>query len=149
MRLYDECHAVYPPKTPTTQNLIDTFLEIVQDANHGMGEERHIYVMIDGLDEIPFESKDRQDVLDFLSNLSGMNLDHISLLATSRDQPDIQEAFTEPVAWSQTTMYPNKVQQDIDTYVSQTLQSNRRLKRLSSEVKETIKAEIGNRADGM
>lgn len=88
-------------------------------------------------------------MLDFLLGLGAPDLAHVNLLVTSRYQPDIEDAFIDPISWIQTTMDPTSVQRDISSYVSMELQTNRYLKRLSLNSKNTIKKVMRHKADGM
>jgi hypothetical protein len=157
--LYDLCNEVYPPKIPTTRELANTFQKILEnpvptdkhDSPSSTTDEpekqRNIYILVDGLDEVPWV--DREEFFQLLSMVTALDLHHVHLLVTSRNQPDIQEAMTEPVLWGQITIEQGMVQPDIRRYVSYTIESNRRLSRLPETVKNAIKARVVNQGKGM
>ena len=62
---------------------------------------RHLnstYIMIDGLDEWPFENNRRSSLLEWIARLDGWNLPHLHILLTSQDLPDIKETLSNKCA---------------------------------------------------
>ena len=146
--LYDICNEVYPPKVPTTRKLVNTFQEILKSSLTGKADsQRHTYILIDGLDEVPWA--DREVFLQLLTDLTALNLRNIHLLVTSRNQPDIQDAMMEPVQWDQITVEQHMVQPDIGRYVSFRIESNPRLRRLPKDVKQAVETRVANQAKDM
>lgn len=151
MKLYEQCHAVYPPSIPTTEDLVQALVETLSSPDPGSDRQSqvYVYIMIDGLDEVPFDSTDRPAILDLLCELSALNMQNVGLFVTSRDQPDIREALTAPIFWNQTPFDSDAVQVDIETYVRQFISKNRRLCQLSPAIRQLIQTTIVEEAGGM
>ncbi|KAJ3534689.1 hypothetical protein NM208_g7438 [Fusarium decemcellulare] len=157
--LYNLCNETFPPKLPTVTELAKTLTLILEQpalpgsrgcqasAVNQPACERAIYILIDGLDEVPWSS--RSCFLQLTSNLAALDLHRVHLLITSRNQPDIQEAMSEPIAWAHITIEDSLVQEDINRYVSYTINLDRRLRRLPEKTKDAIKTRVGDEGKGM
>ena len=130
--LFTSCNDVYPPKKPELSELKDCLKNVVKLY----AEKTHIYLLIDGMDEIPLERRD--DVFDILDAIASQQLSHLHLLVTSRDHADIRQALTNPLDWSEVVVEEHLVQADICRYVSNTIEGDRRLVSLNSSLKQEI-----------
>ena len=81
--------------------------------------------------------------------VTALDLHHVHLLVTSRNQPDIQETMTAPITWGRISIEEAMVQPDIRRYVSHTIDSNLRLARLPEAVRNTIKGRVADQGKGM
>ena len=123
--------------TPSVSSLTDLLVKMI-------GHYDCFYVIVDALDESPDGS--RREVLDVLKDLS-IKAVHARLIYTSRDEIDIQQAFTnfKPVRITANI-------DDLELYVAseiQTRSSSGRLNIKHSEVKEEIIDTLSHKADGM
>jgi ankyrin repeat domain-containing protein 50 len=141
--LFNLCNDVYPPKTPTFSELKDCLRNVVKLY----AEKTDVYLLIDALDEIPLESRD--DVFDILDAIADQQLSHLHLLVTSRDHADIRQALTKPLDWSEVIVEEHLVQADIGRYVSNTIEGDRRLRSLNSNMKQEILQRVAVEGGGM
>lgn len=150
-KLFEQCHAVYPASNPTTKELVHVLVETLSRTDPGSDHhsQTYVYIMIDGLDEVPYDSPDRPAILNLLCDLSGLHLQNVGLFVTSRDQADIREALTAPVNWNETPVDSDAVQVDIEAYVKQFISENRRLCQLSQRIRQAIQTTIIKKAKGM
>ena len=107
------------------------------------------YLVIDALDECPEanDNEGREEVMRGLHSLATRH-PHIKLLITSRKETDISDFMQEwepPVA--EIAVQPSEG--DIEKYVHSELEQNRKLRTLSSSVKNDILRTLTTQADGM
>ncbi|KAF4985672.1 hypothetical protein FDECE_16403 [Fusarium decemcellulare] len=145
-----------PLGLPTTSELIEALEGVLEQPDLSGSQcsieskavrQRTMYILIDGLDEVPWSSRGR--FLDLTSYLAAMRLHHVHILVTSRNQPDIQDAMSEPIPWAHTTIEDRMVQGDINRYVSCAISLDRRLSRLPETTKDAIKTRVGDEGKGM
>ncbi len=162
--LYAECHRTFPAEEPSNDQLQTTLFAILEDSTpksdklsvdrtsvtashvpHSPGKKT--YLFIDALDEIPLP--EREYVLEFLQELSSLRLPHLRILATSRNEPAIEEAMTCPMKWTAVTIDKESVNVDIDRYVSNIIESYPRLRNQPKSIKDLILIRLVKAADGM
>ena len=110
------------------------------------------YIILDALDECPVTSSipsPREEVLELVEDLVGLELSNLHICVTSRPEPDIQivlEHLTEhPVS-----LHDESGQnEDIANYVSSSVHSDRRMGRWREEDKELVIKALSEKADGM
>lgn len=141
--LFNLCNDVYPPKIPTFPEL----KACVRDLVKLYAEHKDVYILIDALDEIPLESRD--DVFDILDAIGDQDLPYLHLLVTSRDHADIREALTKPLSWNEVVVEKHLVQADVERYVSNTIERNRKLRSLGSDLKQEILHRVAVKGNGM
>lgn len=149
--LYDACNDGFPPKIPDFEELLETLLEVLKlrsPTEQGVPEPQ-TFLLIDGLDEFPWEHRDPlfralQEIA-----LAGHQFSHLRILVTSRNQPDIQDALANPIYWPPVPVESGMVQADIRIYVERTIQSHARLSRLPPEVKDAIRIRVVDEGRGM
>ncbi|KAF8512683.1 hypothetical protein JB92DRAFT_264456 [Gautieria morchelliformis] len=93
----------------------------------------NVYIILDALDECP----DRHRFLGLIKEIHGWNFDTLHLLATSRDEKDIEKTLRDLVS-HQVSMDEGLVDSDIRAYVSNRLKDDNKLSKYSAEKKETI-----------
>jgi hypothetical protein len=98
-----------------------------------------IYIVLDGLDECA----NREPLLEILSTLE---TEKLNLFVTSRFEKDIEKAFEgkESLGVDQEC-----VQIDIATHIGWMLDSDKKLKCIKLDLKETIKNQLAKKSDGM
>ena len=162
--LYAECHRTFPAEEPSNDQLQTTLFAILEDsitksdklaADRTSATASHVpystgmetYLFIDALDEIPLP--ERECVLEFLQELSSLRLPHLHVLATSRNEPAIEEAMTRPINWTAVPIDKESVNVDIDRYVSKAIESYPRLRNQPKATKHLILLRLVKAADGM
>jgi hypothetical protein len=107
------------------------------------------FLVIDALDEVPFGPQ-RDRVLDILTELSALNLPHLHILVTSRDQPDIREALISNSACKSVSMNNSSVQADISKFVSRAVQRDAGLRPWEQLIREYLVGDLkGTPSKGM
>jgi hypothetical protein len=110
------------------------------------------YIIIDALDECPNLStipSPREEVLEFVDELAGLHLSNLHICVTSRPESDIQ-AFLGPLTSRPVSLHDESGQQeDIATYVSSFVHSDRRMRRWREEDKDLVIKTLSEKADGM
>ena len=108
----------------------------------------NVYVVLDALDEC----QDQNDLFDFLEEIGSWQDIKIHLLLTSRDERDITEAI-EAVEMEQSwiKLTATVLKEDVRTYISTRLQTDRAFKRWSKhpEVQKDIEDSLTTKSDGM
>jgi hypothetical protein len=154
--LYDRCHDVWPPRAPSTDDLQETLLSILREADDlqaslgGNGaNERYgnIYLILDALDEIPIKELDA--VLELLQDLAQLGSPVVHVLVTSRVDSTIEACLTQPVRWSSVAISPETVNKDIKLYITSVIEKYPRLKRQKQITKDLIYDRLANQAAGM
>ncbi|KAF8530818.1 hypothetical protein JB92DRAFT_2683973, partial [Gautieria morchelliformis] len=93
--------------------------------------------IFDALDECPR----RHQFLELIKEIHGWKFDALHLLATSRDEQDIEKTLQDLVS-HQVSMDEGLMDSDIRVYVSRKLKDDNKLSKYSAEKKETIKTTI-------
>ena len=110
--LYAECHRTFPAEEPSNDQLQTAFFATLADiipkaedmsvdrasvkpAQALLSPGKETYLFIDALDEISLP--ERENVLEFLQELSSLRLPHLHILVTSRNEPAIEDALTRPI----------------------------------------------------
>jgi hypothetical protein len=110
------------------------------------------YIILDALDECPKGSAippPREEVLDFLDELVGLQLPNLHICVTSRPEPDIQVVL-EPLTARPVSLHDESGQQeDIANYVASIVGSDRRTRRWRKEDKDLVIKTLTEKADGM
>jgi hypothetical protein len=147
-------------KSPKPAKVSDYLVNLFSDKENGQGslspEElkstlksiigafKNVYIVFDALDECP----DRHQFLGLIKEIQGWNLDTLHLLATSRDEQDIEKTLRGLVS-HQISMDESLVDSDIRVYVSRALKDDEKLSKYSAEKKETIETTLIDGAHGM
>ena len=110
------------------------------------------YIIMDALDECPITStipSPREEVLEFVEELVGLQLPNVHLCVTSRPEHDIQ-AFLKDLAPRAVSLHDESGQQeDIANYVASFVRSDRRIRRWRDEDKDLVIKTLPEKADGM
>lgn len=107
------------------------------------------YLVVDGLDEIPY-GRMRNDVLELLSEISTLpNAERIHILVTSRIEIDISNSLKVSHGWKHYEIQDSQVGNDIALYISSQIAAHQRLNCLPRRVKDMIKSRLINGAHGM
>jgi hypothetical protein len=125
-------------ESPSLEELKSTLKSIIGTF------EKNVYIIFDALDECP----DRQQFLKLIKEIHGWNFNTLRLLATSRDEQDIEEALRDLIL-HQVSMDEGIIDSDIRVYVSRKLKDDNKLSKYSAEKKETIENTLIGGAHGM
>ena len=110
------------------------------------------YIIVDALDECPDASgfpTAREEVLDFLEELIGLNLPNLRICVTSRPEIDIQ-TILEPLTSLQVSLHDESGQkQDILDYIKTIVHSDRRMRRWRPEDRQLVIDTLSAKAEGM
>ena len=131
--------------SPSTRDLKSSLSHALANAN------KETYIILDALDEFPQQANTskRKELLELLTSLVNHHSSRLHVLATSRDETDIREAFEE-VAHHSICLGAAKVDPDIRTYVRSCLEdSGHRFKNFPVSVKIEIEEGLTQRARGM
>jgi hypothetical protein len=110
------------------------------------------YIIVDALDECPNTSgfpTAREEVLDFLEDLVGLNVPNLRICVTSRPEIDIQ-TILETLTTKHVSLHDETGQkQDILDYIETAVHSDRRMRRWRPEDKQLVIDTLSAKADGM
>lgn len=144
-RQSDALHSLYgqlkSQNSITKIQLLSVFREIASTFDN-------VYVVLDALDEC----QDRNGLFDHLEKIGSWQDTNIHLLLTSRDERDITEAI-EAVQLEQSwiKLTADVVKEDVRTYISTRLQTDRAFKRWSKhlDVQRDIEDSLTKKSEGM
>ncbi|KAF8521534.1 hypothetical protein JB92DRAFT_2785751, partial [Gautieria morchelliformis] len=123
-------------QSPSSEELESTLKSIVGTFKND------VYIIFDALDECP----DRPEFLKLITEIQGWNFEKLHLLATSRDEQDIEKTLRDLVS-HQVPMDESLVDGDIQVYVSRQLKDPK-FSRYSEEKRETIETTLMDGAHG-
>ena len=110
------------------------------------------YIIMDALDECPITStipSPREEVLELVDELVGLNLPTIHICITSRPEHDIQAVLKNLSSRAVSLHDESGQQQDIINYVSSFVRSDRKVRRWRQEDKDLVIKTLSEKADGM
>jgi hypothetical protein len=110
------------------------------------------YIIMDALDECPITStipSPREEVLEFVDELVGLQLPNVHICVTSRPEHDIQTVLKHLTLQAVSLHDETGQQQDIANYVAAFVHSNQRMRRWREEDKDLVIKTLSDRADGM
>jgi hypothetical protein len=131
---------------PDMETLEDTLVATI----HGFSD---VYVVIDALDECPYENGERQKLLASICRIYKKTSQNLHLLCTSRKEVDIAKAMTPLLAISSNTtidllIYKEAIDHDIGLYIDKTFDSSDFVD-WPKAVKQEARATLTENADGM
>jgi hypothetical protein len=110
------------------------------------------YIIMDAVDECPVTTSvpsPREEVLEFVNELTGLHLPNLRICVTSRPELDIR-AVLESLASRPVSLHEESGQkQDIIEYVRSFVHSDRRMQRWRDEDKDLVIKTLSEKADGM
>lgn len=112
-----------------------------------------IYLIIDALDECPDNSgmpTAREEVLELVRDLAGLDLPNLHVCVTSRPEIDIRTTLDPLTASLRVSLHDQSGQkEDIIHYVRSVVYSDRKMRRWREEDKSVVIETLAERADGM
>ena len=110
------------------------------------------YIILDALDECPVTSSipsPREEVLELVEDLVGLELSNLHICVTSRPEPDIQIVL-ERLSERPVSLHDESGQkEDIVEYVTSSVHSDRRMGRWREDDKDLVIKTLSEKADGM
>ena len=110
-----------------------------------------VYLIVDALDECPNTSlpSQRDQVLGLIEDLVDSKLPNLHICVTSRPETDIKPIL-EPLTFLSVSLHDESGQkEDIDNYIKSLINTDRRMRRWTSEHKQLVIHILIERADGM
>ena len=121
-----------------------TFLELKDIVRRVIENSPSMYLIIDALDEC----QERKALLEFLIELKSWNQANLHILATSRQETDIEDSLSA-VATHQISLEESVIDGDILSYVGHQLQYDAKLSKWSVDVRNEIQTTLMEGANGM
>jgi hypothetical protein len=114
--------------------------------------KRQVYFIIDALDECPPISgtpSSREEVLELIEDLVGLNLPNMHLCVASRPEIDIRTVL-EPLTPLQISLHNESGQKaDIIHYIKSIVHSDRRMRKWKADDQQLVVDTLSDKADGM
>ena len=127
---------VYAMGTPPIQE----FLEVLKTM---LCTHSRVYIIVDALDECT----DQEELFDLLISIRDWKLECLSILTTSRDEPDIRECV-QPAPGQEIRVRNSAIDNDLRLFTVETLQKDKKLQAWSDIFPE-IEEALTNGAHGM
>jgi hypothetical protein len=143
--LYSENNA--GSQQPGNHVLTDCLKEMLSLPQQSM-----IYIILDALDECPNTSgfpTAREEVLDFLEDLVGLNVPNLRICVTSRPEIDIRTVLGLLTSLQMSLHDESGQKQDILDYIRTVVHSDRRMRRWRLEDRQVVIDALSAKADGM
>jgi hypothetical protein len=118
---------------------------VFRDVLQSLSEDNRLVLLIDALDECD----NRDQVLEFISVIQAA-VHNISILITSRDEPDIRATLRkDPFVHIRLENRSEEMDRDIQSYLDSRLKTAPNLQRLPSAVKIDIAQSVNAKSAGM
>jgi ankyrin repeat domain-containing protein 50 len=106
-----------------------------------------VFVVVDALDECPKYGK-REELLDLFAEIKSWSVPHLHILATSRQEHDIEQALL-PLTHLEIPIRGSGVKSDIKLHIEHQLATDPKLNEWPDDVKSEIERVLVDRANGM
>ena len=130
---------------------IDALKECLMDMLN-LPVQGPVYIIIDGLDECPnFPGRPsaREEVLDFVEELVGLELPDVHLCVASRPEMDIRTALEQLTTLKISLHEEIGQKEDIIKYINAIVRTDRNIRRWKEEDKQLVVDTLSDKADGM
>ena len=122
---------------PSTNSLQDTLYDILNGFNS-------VYIIIDSLDECT----ERGKMLNWIRQIVSRNMPNLHIVVTSRPEREIEEIL-QPLDLGCVDVVRDGESVDIEKYIDQELETDRKLNRWETTIQEGIKTALMTGAQGM
>ena len=127
--------------------------ELIRCLKHllNLSGQAPVYLVVDALDECPDTSlpSHRNQVLVLLEDLVDSKLPNLHICVTSRPETDIK-TILEPLTFRSVSLHDESGQkEDIENYIKSIVNTDRRMRRWTSVIKQLVIYVLTERADGM
>jgi len=134
-------------QSPSDDELVQLFKELL-----GLPGQAPVYLIVDALDECSNTSaisSPREEVLMFLEDLINSELPNLHICVTSRPEADIKPVL-EPLTFRSVSLHDERGQkEDIENYIKSVVNTHRKMRRWTPELKELVIDVLTWQADGM
>ena len=141
-------HSTYDDGARSPSN--DELIRCLKDLLNHPGQAP-VYIIVDALDECPNTSlpSQRDQVLGLIEDLVDSKLPNLRICVTSRPEIDIKPIL-EPLTFLSVSLHDESGQkEDIEKYIKSIVNTDRRMRRWTSEHKQLVIDVLTKRADGM
>jgi ankyrin repeat domain-containing protein 50 len=125
-----------------------TMRELKTILSRMMKDLEDVFIVVDALDECP-KNGEREELLEFITEIRAWSSSNMHILATSRLEPDIKETLTPLLTSQAISIQGFQVESDIKVHVASQLAIDPRLKKWSSDIKTEIEKTLTAGANGM
>ena len=143
--LYSENNA--GSQQPSNDALIECLKTILR-----LPQQPTKYIILDALDECPNTSgfpTAREQVLDLLEGLVGLDLPDLRICVTSRPEIDIRDVLEPLISLHVLLQNESGQKQDILGYIKGTVHTDRKMRKWRAEDKQLVIDTLSSKADGM
>lgn len=112
-------------------------------------QQGKVFLLVDALDECPSDGGMRQELCATLAEFSSWGLSNLHILATSRREPDIEEALSKISTMTAISIQSSVVDKDVGLHVRNQLVNDMKLSKWPSHIKEEIEVALVKGANGM
>ena len=126
----------YAMGTPPIQEFSNVLKSILCEHNR-------VYIVVDALDECT----DQEELFDLLNSIRDWELESLSILVTSRDEPDIRECL-HPAPEQEIRLRNSAIDNDLTLFIVEALQKDKKLQ-VWSDIFPEIEEALTDRAHGM
>ena len=141
-------YSTYDDGTRSPSN--DELIRCLKDLLNHPGQAP-VYLIVDALDECPNTSlpSQRDQGLGLIEDLVNSKLPSLRICVTSRPEIDIK-SILEPLTFCSVSLHDESGQkEDIEKYIKSIVNTDRRMRRWTSEHKQLVIDVLTERADGM
>jgi hypothetical protein len=143
--LYDECDR--GRSNPSEKSLAENLFAILDS-------EKHTYIIIDGLDECPYNPSDseRSRLNNLILEEIGKQPGNYNFLFMSRKEHDIEEAMkavSKRTELHTIAIQTETVDSDVRLYVQRFISGHKRISKWTASIREEIEAELVKGSQGM
>ena len=129
-------HRAYAMGTPPIQEFLGVLNCILR-------KQDRVYIIVDALDECT----DQEELFDLLNSIRDWKLECLSILTTSRDEPDIRECM-HPAPEQEIRLHNSAIDNDLRLFIVETLQKDKKLQ-VWSDIFPEIEEALTHGAHGM
>ena len=129
-------HRAYAMGTPPIQEFLGVLNCILR-------KQDRVYIIVDALDECT----DQEELFDLLNSIRDWKLECLSILTTSRDEPDIRECI-HPAPEQEIRLRNSAIDNDLRLFIVETLQKDKKLQ-VWSDISPEIEEALTHGAHGM
>jgi hypothetical protein len=138
-QLYKHCN--YGMKQPNLSELKEILFNVIKNLEQ-------VFIVIDALDECP-KNGEREDLLGMILDLKSRSLPNLHVFASSRREPDIEEALVPLLTIPAIPVEGSQVNADIRLHIASQLPIYSKLNKWPEEVQADIEESLAAGANGM
>ncbi|KAM0419078.1 hypothetical protein ACHAPT_012017 [Fusarium lateritium] len=147
--LYQRC-GLDPPSINQMQAALLAYLATacVPNSDTELEEDPHVYIVLDGLDEIPY-GPDRTMLLRLLYQIAENDYPLLHILISSRPERDIEKEILGNLHWKTVTYSSGGARGDLSIYVANQIKLTPKLASLPDQAKQDLQEKLVEGSGGM